>query len=449
MMETLNTKLPVTDQSAQGTTPAAQNAIASPAPSMEHTKIKSNFTQSPSTYWALALPLLSARYAAEAINGLVKPLRKFNAKNVEAALEETATKAEFKDKAWAFLVGLGMVGVTSFYTASTYGDMKRQFKEALGWEFQKDPEKVGFIDMMRSKNVLVHDAAKNLTSRTAKRFAMHIPFFFMFMPTPFRVTDEKVAFDGWFSKKKAPITIGDTVYDKLLGPTDSVKLGVGTNAFYLASDALGRRRTFYEELQRVIDNKINHKDTLGQEVTTQDLINLYDRQARRKGAELPKMNSKEWQNDVKLFARMADLMNQTYENTPRKEYADFTMPKLIFLLGMKMIQSENPEQNLAYVEVANRYGIPAVKKVAADVRNGMALNAALAAYPVAPQEPALPVTEADNAMLKSMGIAPEPVAPPAQKSFASEGLIKPRPEAPPATHAEKAAKAEGAMALGT
>jgi len=428
---------------AQDANSIAQDALRSPKPSPEHTLIKSNFTQSPSTYWALAVPLLSARYLAEAVNEIFKPKLKFN-RQVKGQLEETlseVSRAELKDTYWALGVGGLMVGVTGYYTVSTYGDMRRQFKDAVGWEFHKEPDKVNFLDMVRSQNTLVRDAARNLASRSTKRLGAHLPFFSFLVPSPFRVNGEKVAMDAWI-KKANPITVGGVQYTKLLGPKGSVNAGVGANAFYLASDALGRKRTFYEELQHLIDAKINHKDALGQIITTQDLIGLYDRQMRRNiNDTAPKLSSPEWQENIKLFGHMADLMNQTYDNIPKKEYADFTVPKLIYLMGMGLIETGQSEKSTAYVEVANRYGIPAVQKIEADIRNGIDLKAALAEFPAA-----LPAIERTEAKLQPSAAVPELEAAPATKTFANESLKKARPEAPLATHAERAAQATGAAA---
>ncbi len=383
--------------------PGASSTAPAPQSNLDHTKITGRFNQYTSGYWALTVPLLSARYVFDALNEMFKPISKIKF-------------PKWGDKAWSIGVGGLMMGVTGFYSIRTYTDMKRQFKEPLGWEFDKDPEKVGIRDMLRTQNTLVRDAVKNFTKRSVMRVAANLPFFTYLVPTPFKQRPDESPMR--FERR-----------NKLLGPKGSVNFGVGVNAMYLATDALSRKRTFFEELQGFIDTKINHRDKLGDSVTAQDLINLYAlRQRDTKAPPLPKMNTPQWQDNVKLFDRMADLMNQTYENIPQKEHADFTVPKLLYLLGMGLLKSDNLEKNLAYVEVANRYGVPALKKVASAVEGGADLNTALSAFPI-------PLSVSAEA-------APEQPA----KSFAQEGLKKSRPEAPAATHAERALQKGDGMA---
>ncbi len=400
MPEIADIKIEKTD-AVQNTQPVVQVAsVPATQSNMDHTKIKGNFSEYRSGYWALMLPLLSARYSAEALNTAFKPVTRD-----KTFLGIKGTKA---DNVWSIALGMGMMAVTAFYSNRTYQDMKSQFREPLAWEFDKPPEKVGMRDMFRSKNTLVHDTVKNFTKRTALRTLVQLPFFTYLIPTPFK---KHLKPDELITKSR------------LLGPKDSVVAGAGSNAIYLASDALGRKKTFFEDLQSFVDNKINHRSRIGELVTAADLINLYELQAHNNKSvpHMPKMNTPEWQADLKLFERMADLMNQTYQNTPKKEHADFTVPKLVYLLGMGLLKSDNLEKHLAYVEVANLYGIPEVKKAEQALKNGASLKSALAGCP----------TPSETQMQDL--VSEQPV-----KSFAHEGLKKSRPDTPAATHTEKA-----------
>ena len=381
----------------------APSVTPSPQSDFSHTKVAGRFNQYTSGYWALALPLLSVRYIAEGMNNMLRPILK-NPKFPKNA-----------DTYWAPAVGATMIAATGYYTERTYEDMKRQFKEPLGWEFDKSPEKIGLADMMRSQNTLVKDAVKNLAKRTVMRVAVHLPFFTYLLP--------KIPQQSWEAPEKFAQRIKQT--RGLVQPKDAVNLGVGSNAAYLASDALGRKRTFFEELQTLIDNKINQKDRIGETITAGDLMNLYELQARgsKKVANLPKMNTPEWDINEKLFQRMADLMNQTYGNAHKKEYADFTVPKLVYMLGMGALKSENLEKNLDYVEVANRHGIPAIKKISEQIKKGVRPTAAFAAYPV------------------TDGIHTETIeAEKDVKQFAQESLRQSRPQQSFTSFAEKAAQ---------
>jgi hypothetical protein len=469
-------------QAASTTLPANAATLPAPAPEpaatpgSEQTRVKGRFNQYQSGYWVLALPLLGARYFAEGLNEIWEPKRlkakfeetldkffKYDPKSFSSASEALAKK-KIEQKGfwkqlwkpgerWPLPVAAVMLAVTTAYTWRTYGDMKQHFKEALGWEFDKDPQKVNAIDILKSKNTLIRDARRNFEWRTFFRYLVQAPFAAFLFATPFKAGKYKELTGGHVAKFGAVLDDWAEVkiYDKLISPKGAVNLAVGASSAYLASDALLRKRTFFEELQTFIDNKFNHADRIGDAATAQDLMNLYDRQARGLSdvRPLPKMNSPEWQSDVQLFERIADLMNQTYGNKPNTEQANFTVPKLIYMLGMHLLKTEDPKRNMAYVELANRYGIKAAEQVAGVANGHGNLREALASYPdiatkIFGGEPALAVTAADNAMLKSMGIAPEPVAA-EPKTFAADALRASRPVAAE-NHTQRMAQQPGTAA---
>ena len=102
---------------------------------------------------------------------------------------------------------------------------------------------------------------------------------------------------------------------------------------------------------------------------------------------MPLRGTPAWDKAMQIFERMADLMNQTYHKTVAREPAHFGMSHFIYMAGNHLIRPDNIEQTLAYIEVANRHGIPALKKLAKEVESGVALDKALEAYPIA-QPPA-------------------------------------------------------------
>jgi hypothetical protein len=128
---------------------------------------------------------------------------------------------------------------------------------------------------------------------------------------------------------------------------------------------------------------------------------------------------------------MADLMNQTYGNAPKREHADLTATKLIYLMGMKLLKAQDSiEKNFAFVEVANRYGVPALNKVAFDINANGDLKAALASYPIPTSAQAQELVPIDLQV----------------KTFANDALKKQKPEAQAASHADRAMqKTEGAV----
>lgn len=300
---------------------------ASP-PEFRHTSINGRLNQYTSSYWALALPALSVRYAFEAASSIATKI-----------MEKHKLPQHFSDKAergHAIGVGAFMLGVTGYYSHRTYQDMRNLFAQPLAWEFGKKEQDVGWDDIMHSQNLLVQQARDNFMNYNTRRFGVNAVF------------------------------LGGLLPRHILKPDNAVKLGIAANALYLMRDVLFRKETFFERLQSFIDDKINHADRVGDLITAGDLMSLYYRHSKDKNENFvpPHMNTQAWKRDEALFARMADLMNQTYGNTPVKEHADFTITKFLYLVGMGLLSSENPEKNVTYVEMANNQGIPAVKQAA-------------------------------------------------------------------------------------
>jgi len=315
----------------------------------EHTEIKGRFNQYTSGYWALALPALAARYIGRFGLGLMQAAGKIDDRK--------------HAKGYALVVGGWMSFITGLYLTRTYADMKRVFSETLAYEFNKDPKDIGTGDFLNSKNVIVHTTFQNFLKRNLFRTALAGSFFGSLLPFK-AVKNLKI---------------------------DTVDLGTGLTGGYLVSDVLWRKMTFFESLQNFIDTKINHKETIGQVITDSDLMTLYAIHARDNPPDRlisKRMDTAGWNNDRVMFSRMADLMNQTYNNIEDKEHANFTVPKLIYLLGHNLISRENKERSLAYIEVANHYGIPALKEVLQSVKEGHGLAEALQKYPVTlPDDP--------------------------------------------------------------
>jgi hypothetical protein len=299
-------------------------------------------------------------------------------------------------RSYGFFVGTVMLGVTGFYARKTYGDMKHIFSETLSYELNKKPEDIWAWDLWRSKNAIVHRTVKNIFNYNKRRAIwVNLPFFNFLVP-------------GFYNM------MGGNV-------TNLVDLGVGSTGGYLVTDAIWRRETFFEALQKFIDQKINHMDRSGDIITTADLISLYDRHAKDKNKDYSfsgRMDTKEWQDNQRLFGRMAELMNQTYGNVPNQEGADLIVPKLLYLLGHGLINPRNMEQSLAYIEVASRYpGMDEVKKIEQAVKSGATMQQAIQPFV------SVPAVQAE-----AMEIARENSAvPPQESSYAARLAGEGRP----------------------
>lgn len=306
-----------------------------------HTDIKGRFNQYTSGFWALALPAIAARYlfryAVDMSEGKV-------------------AKEKLPNRMYATLVGLGMYAITGYYAARTAGDIKKIFAETVAYEFDKKPQDIGIGDLLSSQNDIVQRTVQNFKKYNLRRALTLSTFFAFLLPGRFKTTK-----------------------------ADSVDLGVGAVGGYLASDALTRKITFFEALQDFIDRKVNHVDNVGQMIGDGDLMNLYAIHSRDLHPDrivTSRMDTVGWNDDRIIFGRMADLMNQTYRNAVNNDGADFTVPKLLYLLGHGLIRREQKEQSLTYIEIANQYGIAAVKNVARAVESGQSFSDASRAYPV-------------------------------------------------------------------
>lgn len=307
------------------------------APSLQKVKISGRFDQYRSSYWAALLPLLSARYI----------FRPFVREHWEDPKPGQPAPSYAKRHAYSGIVGLFMSGVTSFYAYRTYQDMKSIFQEPLAWEFGKQPEEVTVRDFRRSKNTIIRQTVDNYIKYNLRRFGVNSSFFLPFV------------FKGFFKKHN-------------LHPETGVDMGIGFNAMYLFSDVLSRKMTPFEELQQLIDRKVNHTDRYGDVVTAYDLLDVYERHAPRGPIDsfLEYRGKPEWEQVVRIFERMADLMNQTYHNATPREKADFGFPKFVYLVGNDMIDPRHMDLSLAGIEIANRDGIPAAIRFAQDVKRG-------------------------------------------------------------------------------
>lgn len=345
MTETLDIpqQQPATEQS-QGASPATVAEMTAPQAPLPDMKGRVN--RHTSGYWALTIPALSVRYLAEAGANVIAESRDSLAKHLKfgwveklAAIKDNKKASQALDKKEATLVGTFMMGVSAFYMTRTYKDIKGAFAEAVSWETGKKTEDVGFRDLVKSDNTLVEAARHNFFKYNARRFAVNIPFF------------------------------SNKVFTKTVMPKDAILFGTASNSLYLMHDVLNRKETFFERLQSFVDQKIVHSEQIGDRIKPIDLINLYELHARDKNPKYKfngRMDTQEWQNKMKVFGRMADLLNETYANAPNKDGADFTLSKMIYLMGHGMVDAHNPDRSLALIEVANlrgSRGIDAVKDV--------------------------------------------------------------------------------------
>lgn len=307
--------------------------------------IKGRFDKYRSSYWAASVAVLPL------VRKLTRPFVRNLWENKEAS---------FMGKhGYSGVAGLAMYAVTAFYAKRTWDDMKTVFSEALAEEFNKEPKDVTYKDFLKSENTMIRQTVDNYMQYNLRRFGVNTTFFLPFLMKPI------------FQKYNAH-------------PETGVDLGVAANAAYLFTDVLTRKITPFEEIQELIDQKINHSDSFIARITGSDLLDIYERHAKdgKIHSFLPLKTSNKWQEGMEVFDRMAELLNQTYGNEAAKEHAGFQLSEFIYLVGHGLIDPHHIEESRAYIEIANRNGIHEVKQAEIALKNHVPLERVIEKYSV-------------------------------------------------------------------
>ena len=334
-----------------------------PAPA-NNLAIKGRFARYLPPFLQLMLPVLSIRYlwvAFENINPrniLDKPLKKA----APVKVEKTALGKTFRyisRNLTALGMGATVLSILSFYSKRTYDDIRTVYAEAVGYELDKKPEEVGMRDIWKSQNAEVMTTRGDFTSRSLKRLVPILAFF-----VPWQV----------FRGNKhlgAPV--------KYSANHDA---GIGAVGTYLSMDGFVRKQTFFEAEQEIVDNAINHVDNnISANIRTGDIQTLLMLYRKRHDASYtwPPLDSKEAVNQSVLAGRIADLMNQTYNNTPNTDHAHFTLGKFNYLVGFNML--EKFPESLAFVELASHSSdMKDVKAAANAIKSGQDPRAVFQAF---------------------------------------------------------------------
>jgi len=323
--------------------------------------ISGRFDQYRSSYWSGAIAALGLRYAS-------RPFLKQNWDKPDAS--------HFETHKYSGIAGAIMYGVAGYYAYTTWNDMKQIMSEAVAWEKGKDPKDVTFRDFWNSDNTVVKQTINNYATYNMRRLAVNAAFFLPFLAKPLA---KKFAF--------------------LRNPELGVDLGVAANAAYLFSDILTRRVTPFEELQTLIDTKVNHTDHFSDKVQSSELLDVYERHAQYSPEDkthsfLRQRGTPQWDESCKLFDRMAELINQTYGNEPMHEKANFGFSKFIYMMGHGMIDPDHIDRSLVCVEIANLHGPKNAEAAMSELRSGSTIDDIRTQFNVpvpqtAPAEPAV------------------------------------------------------------
>lgn len=265
-------------------------------------------------------------------------------------------------------LGVGSWGMSLLIRHNVRKEMHAVYSEAVSYEMNKDASQVSMDDIFNSQNRIIQSTSRNYDRYQWARFGIST--------LPFMKNIPRLSF----------FRFGD--------------MAVGLWGAMWAFDVWGRDPTMLETFHNFIKDKLNPLYGIGDKIKGSDILNMYQHyvfkfhpeRSFRTVALNDADESRLWAQSEKIFTRVADLMNASYNfkhtavNDPKtglpKRMADFTLPKFIFLLGHDMINARQPEWSMAFIEVANRYGMDAVKEVARARRSGTSLTEILQKYPV-------------------------------------------------------------------
>ncbi len=321
-------------------------------PPPEKPGLRAAFNRYDSPFLQLVAPLVATRYfwlAVEEINPR-NFLRKPNPAEKEGFTpwEKPSAGRYLSYNFAAFGMGLTFLSIVGLYSRNTLHDIKSLYAEAVGYELGKKKEDVTLSDVfLKSKNAAVSVTCKAYLKRTLVRIATAATFFIPWH----KLRDFKDA------KPK---------YDA------NANVGVGAIGAYLYWEGFMRQPSFFDAEQKMVSNRISNNSPLAHgEIPATEIESLLwlQRKHLNKSYQWPDATSEEGRQDRLVARRIADLMNQTYHDKAKTEYADFTVGKLNYLIGFGLLD-KHPE-SMAFVELANRSAdMSEVKRAAAMIHAG-------------------------------------------------------------------------------
>ena len=373
-----------------------------PMPHYDHPLSKPLGRQS--EFWQVALPMISSRYIGRVASLLGK-------------WDDPANPLLVR-RAYGIIVGTVMASAMAFHTLRTGNDMKAIFAESVANELAKNPDDLKPWDYTKSSNTIVQDAVHNVKRFSLRRIVFTVLPFFNFL-IPFvsgKIDDPNVKFDI----------------------SNSVDAGVGSTGGYLGGEIMmGRQPTLFENITRFIKETKNTRLS-GGEVSSAQIMDCYMPFLRENKAGKPE--SPEWSNAIQSFMPMASQIAEMINAIPASMAKDAKYPMILMndLLGHGLIQlkpdKKTGQENLAFMEIASRYGIPAIQDMAKELKAGKSFEEVTGKYPVMRTQQ--PEAETDLSLQEFNKIFEK------EGSHASKVGQRPvrSPAAPSASHAENALK---------
>lgn len=306
--------------------------------------IKAAFIRYDSPFTRLIAPLIATRYLWPAIEAI----------NPGNFLDKG--KSHIKPGFWrsvslnftALSTGATFLGIIGLYSKNTLHDIHSLYSEAVGYELGKDKKDVTLRDIFqKSDNEALKVTRHAYVTRTAARIATAAAFF-----VPWH------RFRGL--KHNRP------KYEA------NANAGIGAVGIYLLGEGFLRQPSFFDMQQALVATAINRTNARSYgTISPQNIQGLFIAHRRHfnKNYKWPDASCREFQDERLLTERIADLMNETYNNTHNTENANFTIGKFNYLIGFGLL--DKFPNSLAFVELANKStDMRDVKSAAAAIKNG-------------------------------------------------------------------------------
>ena len=283
----------------------------------------------------------------------------------KSSLREMARKG-MVDGGYSLSLFVGSSALSLNYSRLVRNDIKNIFSEAVAYEKDVPQDQITFNDITASDNRIVQGTVKNYHKKLVERLGSDSLFL---LSTPLK---------------------SGSVTDLLLG----------FKGLQMFRDTWRRNPTLFEDLVTFVNNKINPTNGLGQPVSIGEVFDLYQHYAQAYTPnkafvgviEHAKSEGARWSENQVIFHRLTDLINKTYAYKHKSIVddgsgltvlqADFALPKFIYLLGHDLIDVTQPKRTQVTIEVANSFGIPAVKEMQRMMKEGQSLEQVMQRYPV-------------------------------------------------------------------
>jgi hypothetical protein len=149
--------------------------------------------------------------------------------------------------------------------------------------------------------------------------------------------------------------------------------GVGAVGAYLSVyEGFLRKPSFFDAEQALVSTAINAHDRTAKDIIAPEQIEMLlflQRRQREPNYQFPARATEAGINQSRLANRIADLMNETYQNAPATQQAQLTVGKFNFLAGFGYL--DHYPTSLAFVEMANKSkDMQDVKEAKARIKDG-------------------------------------------------------------------------------